>query len=306
MSGNWLALDWGTSNVRLWAMQGSEVTGSAQSDNGMSRLSPHDYPVAFSRLAEAAGAGSDCPAVVCGMAGARGGWAEAGYVDVPCPIGDILGKSVEVSHPERLQPIRLLPGLCRREHGHEDVIRGEETQLFGLMALNPDFAGTVVMPGTHSKWADLSAGRITRFATAMTGELYELLVSHSVLRLTTGEPVDPQDEENGTQEGLDTGIADPALATTGLFRARAAALLSGKPAGWCRGWIGGLLVGAEVGARTGSLAGQTVAIVGSDRLTRLYSSALKKAGATPFPVDAEQSVLAGLIAAATHQGIITS
>ncbi|RYE73106.1 MAG: hypothetical protein EOP19_29695, partial [Hyphomicrobiales bacterium] len=57
---------------------------------------------------------------------------------------------------------RILPGVCSRAEGAEDVMRGEETQLLGLSALIPGFAGLVVMPGTHSKWASLEGTRIER------------------------------------------------------------------------------------------------------------------------------------------------
>src|SRR5439155_22401473 len=84
---------------------------------------------------------------------------------------------------------RILPGVCQRLTGAEDVMRGEETQLLGLGTLWPGFSGVVCLPGTHSKWVQLTGRRVERFATAMTGELFEVLRTHSVLRHSFAGPV---------------------------------------------------------------------------------------------------------------------
>src|SRR5690606_11040147 len=105
------------------------------------------------------------------------------------------------------------------------------------------------MPGTHSKWVRLEDGTVTGFATAMTGELYDVLGTHSVLRHSlSGERTGPATED-GVAEGLDAGLNDPAQVTSLLFRTRAASLLSGRGPDWCSGYLSGLLVGAEIGGR---------------------------------------------------------
>src|SRR5205085_7249035 len=140
---------------------------------------------------------------------------------------------------------RILPGVCQRQAGHEDVMRGEETQLLGLLALQPGFEGTAILPGTHSKWVEIRDARIVRFSSAMTGEFYEVLSHHSVLRHSfVGETTGPATED-GVREGLDAGLDHPELLSALAFRTRAAALLSGKGPDWCAGYLSGLLVGTE-------------------------------------------------------------
>ena len=161
------------------------------------------------------------------MAGARQGWLEAPYLDTPA---DLNALARGAARPEGTNfAARILPGVCQRIAGHEDVMRGEETQLLGLLALRPGFEGTAILPGTHSKWVEIRDGRIIRFSTAMTGELYEILSQHSVLRHSfAAGSIDGPEIEDGIAEGMRAGLESPALATSLIFRTRAAALLSGQ------------------------------------------------------------------------------
>ena len=81
--------------------------------------------------------------------------------------------------------VHILPGLSQAEP--PDVMRGEETQIAGMLAATPDFDGLVCLPGTHTKWARVSEGRVTDFRTAMTGELFALVSGHSTLSSFTAE-----------------------------------------------------------------------------------------------------------------------
>jgi 2-dehydro-3-deoxygalactonokinase len=173
-------------------------------------------------------------------------------------------------------------------------MRGEETQLLGLLALRPGFEGTAILPGTHSKWVEIRGGKLVRFSSAMTGELYEVLSQHSVLRHSfAGETMGPATEE-GIAAGLEAGLAHPELFTALAFRTRAAALLSQKGADWCSGYLSGLLVGTEVGGHRDWLTGNVVPVVGSARFGRLYGQALKLAGVASLAIDASEATIAGL------------
>jgi 2-dehydro-3-deoxygalactonokinase len=293
---DWVAVDWGTSNVRAWgiASDGSE-TFAAQSDKGMGRIARADYPgVLGGLIGDNAAAGTSV--IVCGMAGARQGWLEAPYLETPADLRALARGAVR---PEgTAYSASILPGVCQRAESAQDVMRGEETQLLGLLGLKPGFEGTVVLPGTHSKWVELRGGRITRFQTAMTGELYEVLSQHSVLRHSfAAGSIEGPEIEDGIAEGMRAGIESPALATSLLFRTRAAALLSGKGADWCSGYLSGLLVGVEIGGHRDWLGSGPVPLIGSARFGRLYGAALKLIGVTGEPIDAADATIAGLIEA---------
>lgn len=297
---DWIAVDWGTSSMRAWgiAIDGS-VLFSVASDRGMARLAPGEYPAVLTALVadhlESAGPRRDV--VICGMAGARQGWAEAPYLDVPVALDELLAGAVApVPAVGRLLP-RILPGLCQRRAGAEDVMRGEETQLLGLATLLPDFDGVVALPGTHCKWVRLAGRRVEGFSSAMTGEIFEILRLHSVLRHSLGGEIDPAERWRGIAEGLAAGVAAPEKLLSQLFRVRAAALLSGKTPSWCAGYLSGLLVGADIGGQQSALAGIPVALIGAPELSRLYAEGLKLIGTTAQIVDASAAVLAGLTAA---------
>lgn len=203
----WIAADWGTSNLRVWGIgDDGAVVFSRSSDQGMGRLSREQYPAALTALVcdAIAAEGEPLDVLICGMAGARQGWLEAPYIETPAALDDIWQQAVTPAMPgSRLFP-RILPGVCQRG-GHDDVMRGEETQLLGLLASEPGFDGVVCMPGTHAKWVSLRGRRIARFATAMTGELFDVLRTHSVLRHSLGGEIDPTERREGMLEGLVPG-----------------------------------------------------------------------------------------------------
>ena len=291
----WVAVDWGTSNVRAWgiAADGSQ-SFAADSDKGMGKLARADFPGVLNELIGARVEGA-VEIVICGMAGARQGWLEAPYLDTPANLNELSRGAVRPEGADARFAPRILPGVCQRQAGHEDVMRGEETQLLGLLHLKPGFSGTAILPGTHSKWAEIQDGKLVRFSSAMTGEFYEVLSQHSVLRHSfAGETNGPATEE-GIAEGLAAGLVHPELLSALAFRTRAAALLAGNGPDWCSGYLSGLLVGTEIGGHRDWLAaGQAVPLIGSARFARLYGAALKQIGIDSFALDAAEATIAGL------------
>lgn len=275
----WVAVDWGTSNLRAWGMDGEgEIAFSRSSPDGMGRLSREQYPDVLTGLlgSEADGVSE---VVICGMAGARQGWIEAPYLDAPADLRTLANGAVWPDMPGELDP-RILPGVCMRDVGAEDVMRGEETQLLGAVA--PDETGVLaVLPGTHSKWARVEHGRIVDFTTFMTGELYAVLIDHSMLgRLAGHEPGRFSREafSRAVMRGLDEGEL-----SHDLFGARTLALTGALASDDVADWLSGLLIGREIrAAREWALrAGidpSLVRIIGSDTLVERYDVALGDAG----------------------------
>ena len=293
-STQWVAVDWGTSNVRAWGIadDGSH-TFAVGSDKGMGKIARADFPSVLKELiGERVSGPTDV--VICGMAGARQGWMEAPYVDTPADLHGLLARSVRPEGADARFAPRILPGVAQRTVGREDVMRGEETQLLGLLAMQPGFEGTAILPGTHSKWVEIRGGRIVRFSSAMTGELYEVLSQHSVLRHSFTGKVEGEEIEAGILDGMDAGLKHPELLSSLIFRTRAAGLLSGKGADWCSGYLSGLLVGAEIGGHRDWLDGKSVPLIGSARFAPLYGTALSQLGYEGIPIDAADATIAGL------------
>ena len=98
--------------------------------------------------------------------------------------------------------IAIVPGLCCDHDGVPDVMRGEETQVFGALELLGMDHGLFVLPGTHSKWVRVAGGRIESFATFMTGEFYALLRKHSILARTL-----PDSDGEFDRQAFERGVA---------------------------------------------------------------------------------------------------
>ena len=170
----YVAVDWGTSSFRLWLVdRAGNVLGERRSHEGMMAAGKLGFPTVLQSHLEAVGAAPSLPVIVCGMAGARQGWVEAGYVDTPARLASILEHAVPVPGQDR--DIRILPGIAQRDPKAPDVMRGEETQLLGALGVDAADDAVVCMPGTHSKWVRASGGTVERFATFMTGELFDVV-----------------------------------------------------------------------------------------------------------------------------------
>lgn len=286
-----IAVDWGTSALRLWALdEQGRVIAERRSDQGMGQLAPDQFESAFLALAgDLLDAEETVDVLICGMAGARSGWREAPYLPVPdCPPSGAGAMSVQTEAP-RLN-VRILPGMSQAEPA--DVMRGEETQIAGYLADHPGFSGALCLPGTHTKWVQIEAGRITGFRTVMTGEIFALLSTSSVLRLSmTGD--DPWDETSfvaGVRHALD----HPEDLTAALFALRAEGLLAPVAEGHARARLSGLLIGQELAATRGYWRAGPVAIIGASTLATRYQSALKTLEVSATIDDGDACVLKGL------------
>lgn len=288
---DWIAVDWGTSNLRAWAMAGEAAVAARSSDQGMGRLAPGDYPAVLAAITEGwRRPGASLPTLVCGMAGARQGWAEAPYLPVPAAPGPA-GAVTPADAPPGLA-VRILPGLSQTAP-RADVMRGEETQVAGVLRLIPGFEGTICLPGTHCKWVAVQEGMVAGFQTFMTGEIFALLSGQSVLRHGMGPGLDGDAFAAGLREAEAAG----GRIWADLFPLRAAGLLEGLPGDAARGRLSGLLIGAELAATRGWRLGRRVAVVGAGGLADLYARALEAEGVAAERVEAEAATLAGLIAA---------
>ncbi len=290
MKPEWIAVDWGTSRLRAYAVGGGAVLARAASDDGMSRLGRDGFEPALLRLvAPWLAEGRITPTLVCGMAGSRQGWREAPYRSVPClPLEPSSLVSVPVSDP-RLT-VHLVPGL--KQAAPPDVMRGEETQIAGALALVPGFDGVVCLPGTHSKWALVSAGEVVSFQTFLTGEMFALLSERSVLRhgMSGADGWDNAAFDAALSEALSRPERIGAL----LFRIRSEGLLSGLSAQAARSRLSGLLVGIELAASRPYWLGQKVLLVGATQLAEPYARALLSQGLSPRILAGEDTVIAGL------------
>jgi 2-dehydro-3-deoxygalactonokinase len=293
-------VDWGTSHLRAWAMSDTDdPLAEARSDRGMGRLAPHEFEPALLDLIDP-WLGPDRPTEVmaCGMVGSRQGWTEAPYAAVPCrPFG--LQPVPAPARDPRLS-LRLIPGLMQASP--PDVMRGEETQIAGFLAGHPGFDGVLCLPGSHTKWVQISAGEVVSFRTFMTGELYASLREHTVLRHSVGEGWDDAAFAVAVAETL----SRPEMLAACLFSIRAEGLLSRPDPDAANARLSGLLLGAELAGARPWWLGRDVAVIGSDRTVPAYATALRLQGLAPATADGSAMTRAGLAAVHRRHGSITA
>ncbi|MDH2422172.1 2-dehydro-3-deoxygalactonokinase [Cobetia amphilecti] len=308
----WIAVDWGSSNLRAWAVNGDDaVIAQASSARGMLGLAADEFEDVLRVLINdwlPDDATSPMPVLICGMAGARQGWQEAAYLPLPTdktPSRDVLGALSEqlthVSTRDSRLAVAIVPGLCQQQPTY-DVMRGEETQLAGLVAAQPDYSGAVCLPGTHAKWAHLASGVITGFSTFMSGELYKLLSQDSVLKhsVAAGDLSDAA-QRDAYLEGIDTALAAPERTTAQLFGIRARDLLdTALPEGDARkavlgARLSGLVLGLELAGATVELPDHaTITLIGDAVLCQRYQVALEHLGYQVTTAANADMILAGL------------
>ncbi len=280
---NWIAVDWGTSNLRIWAMDEiDQIIAEKSSDQGMGSLAPDAFEdVLLSHIQEWIG-DAITPIIACGMVGSRQGWQEAPYSATPtAPIQN----SIKVTTNDPRLDVHIISGI--KQNNPADVMRGEETQIAGFMAENVNFEGVICLPGTHSKWVEISNGKVSQFQTALTGELFALLCQQSTLRHSLGIW-----DDGAYIQKIEETIKSPETAFTSLFSIRAHSLLEDSP--YSIAEISGTLIGSELAGMVKYWKNQPVTLIGNGELVRLYALALKAAGQTTYEYHADNMTLNGL------------
>jgi 2-dehydro-3-deoxygalactonokinase len=282
MSEGFIAVDWGTTNRRAYALGGDRrCTGEFEDSRGVLSIAPGDFPAAVAEIRARLG---DRPMLLAGMIGSNRGWIEAPYAACPAGVEELAAGLAWAD-----ERTAIVPGV--RDDARADVMRGEEVQLLGAVA-----AGTVppdclvCHPGTHNKWVTVTGGRIATFRTVMTGELFNLLKEHSILAELLAAPVEPG-------EAFDAGVRHALEAQdlqAELFSVRARVLLGKARREDAASYTSGLLIGGDV--RIGLPPGGSgpLVVMGRPELTRLYAAALASAGRDAVEVDGERSFLSGI------------
>src|SRR3954465_120174 len=293
----YVAVDWGTSSFRLWLVdRAGDVLGERRSHEGMMAAGKLGFATVLQSHLEALGAAPGLPVVICGMAGARQGWVEAGYVDTPARLASIVQRAVNV--PGQSRDIRILPGIAQRDARAPDVMRGEETQLLGALGRDAVGESLVCMPGTHSKWVRVKDGTVAHFSTFMTGELFSVVSRYTILSLALSGAEDAEDV-TGFQAAVKAAYEAPAFAANFLFCARSRQLLFGGRPTAARETLSGTLIGVELAAGlSGAMPKAGITLIASGRLAMLYRLAFDALSVTVKPVDADEAVRRGLSMAA--------
>jgi 2-dehydro-3-deoxygalactonokinase len=279
-----IALDWGLSSFRAFrlAPDGS-IVDQRSAPVGILAIADRRFEATLTAqlgdwLAESPAARG--PIVAAGMIASRQGWTEAPYV--PCPAGATdLAAQLYRQPTAAIGDVWFVPGVRWSDQAAIDVMRGEETQIVGALAACGLDHALLCLPGTHSKWALAEAGRIQRFRTYMTGELFGLLRRHSILgRLMPAEIKDDRDDADAFAQGVDRA-AEPGGLLHHLFSARTAGLFGRIAESALASYLSGLVIGDEIRSTLETApADAPILLVGAAALCRHYDVALARRGRT--------------------------
>ena len=291
MKSIWVGIDWGTTNLRAWAIdKNGNILATSNTQRGMARLSPGEFELALlDQIEPWLNATGRTDVVICGMAGARSGWAETPYRETPCKPLSALSFVSPTSCDRRIS-VSIMNGIKTRKP-RLDVIRGEETQIAGFLNTEQNFSGVICLPGTHTKWVQVDNGIIVCFQTFMSGEIFDLLARKSTLSAFVSVSLGDDSE---FKCAVEIALRNPADLAAQLFAIRADALLDGLTPERASARLSGTIVGAELAACKPFWLGREIAIIGNDRVSRAYESALKLQGLAPRVFDVTEATVKGL------------
>lgn len=310
-----LSCDWGTSSFRLRLVQAPELTtiATVRADSGIAATWQawqaagqqgalqrwHFYldrikPAIRTIEQQAGPLPEQTSLIISGMASSSIGMMELPYGSLPF---DAEGRNVlthlQAAGEDLPHDVLLISGV----RSEDDVMRGEETQLIGCIAGNGNAAteGTFIFPGTHSKHIQVKGGQATGFQTFMTGELFELLRRHSILKDAVAAPEDTAALSNSFSEGVAAGAKQNLLHAA--FRVRTNQLFGQLTKTENLDYLSGLLIGAELQSLLTGAAGH-IYLCGGAHLEKHYATALAVLGleqrSTVFPAQwIEEAVVRG-------------
>ncbi len=270
-----IGVDWGTTSLRAFLIGTvGQVLDGTSSYEGIMQVPNQEFEAVLDRLIDPWLDGTPLPVLASGMITSRNGWLETPYAEMPLDAYSLA--SALVPHITASgKHIHFVTGASTNQAGKPDVMRGEETQVIGASALGVN-DGTFVLPGTHSKWVQVSDGQIVDFSTYMTGEIFAALKGHTILG-TLME--DAKFNSDAFETGVMAGLEGKGNLLHNLFHVRTLPLMGKLSSVATADYMSGLLIGTEVAAATGDGDIITaVTLVGRSDLSDRYEIALHIAG----------------------------
>jgi len=194
--------------------------------------------------------------------------------------------------------VNIVPGVAcvRARDAAPDIMRGEETELLGLLASDRlDGAPVVALPGTHTKWVRIHDGRVMEFMTAMSGEIYDRLTAAGLLSSIVEGPAS---DGAAFREGVRTAAERMLGLGTLLFGARARVLRGALDRRDAGAYLRGLLIGSEISDALTlfpETRDATIPLVGSAPVCALYQAALAEMGIASRPTPSADVIARGFL-----------
>ena len=274
-----IAIDWGTSSFRAWQVSSvGEVVAEIVSPSGIMAVQDKAFDAAFETLVgDWLDAIPGVPVIASGMITSRTGWVETPYLSLPTDVG-ALARALVRHVTDKGRVIHFVTGTAvNPAEGLPDVMRGEETEIVGHLATTDGAEALIILPGTHSKWVHARGEELATFETYMTGEVYAVMLGHSILGRLKTEGLPSTDS---FRRGVEVALTDGSILEK-LFSARSLVLFDRLESGGVGDYLSGLLIGEEVRAglaRHGSE--MPITVIGRDDLVDRYAAAFSLCGVT--------------------------
>ena len=267
--GKWIAVDWGTTSFRAYLMVNNDVLENVETNDGMKFVQNQHFENTLVSLIEPwLDHKNKIEILASGMVGSKQGWIEAPYQKTPCNLNNI--EFISPSVKDNRFSLKIFSGVS--QHNTPDVMRGEETQIAGFLYDNPNFNGSICLPGTHSKWVNIENGNIINFKTFMTGELFEIISKNSILihSVTSNKIL-----KNELKMAVDEIFKNPEIFGNALFQLRADDLINSKGSKVYKSKLSGYLLGLELVGSLELWKKKDVILIGNPDLTELYEYILR-------------------------------
>ena len=297
MAREFIALDWGTTSFRAYRVSTSgHVLDTVSAPDGILAVRDGAFEAALEAHIGAWDTG--LPVMAAGMITSRQGWIELPYLPCPASAAD-LARALHMHTTASGRRIAFATGLSyRAPNGMPDVMRSEETQVFGSLDLGLNH---FVTPGTHSKWITTKGEAITRYTTYVTGEVFAALKDHTIL----GRLMKPgADDEEAFAMGVRAALDDPAGFLHRIFSARSLGLFGEIAPEAISSYLSGQVIGTEVAhAIRDNPRDAEYAVLASPGIGARYVKAIEIAGLKVRYGDPE-AIVKGLALIARKAGII--
>ncbi len=266
----WIAVDWGTSTFRAYLVQNNEVSDVIETKDGMKFVKSHLFEQTLLTLIDRWLDNDKITEILAsGMVGSKQGWEEAPYQKTPCNLKSL--NYITPSLKDNRISLKIFSGVS--QINQPDVMRGEETQIAGFLNENPNFNGSICLPGTHSKWVEIKNNNIVKFKTFMTGELFEIISKNSVLiHSVKAEKIDKME----LLKSVDEILQKPELFSNALFQLRADDLINSKGPTIYKSRLSGYLLAIELLGSMEFWKNNDIILIGNQDLIEMYQFILNK------------------------------
>ena len=284
----WIAVDWGTTSFRAYLMVNNDVLENVETNDGMKFVQNQHFEETLVRIIEPwLDHKHKIEILASGMVGSKQGWIEAPYQKTPCNLNNI--QFISPSVKDNRFYLKIFSGIS--QDNTPDVMRGEETQIAGFLYDNPNFNGSICLPGTHSKWVKIENGNIINFKTFMTGELFEIISKNSILihSVTSNKVL-----KNELRMAVDEIFKNPKIFGNALFQLRADDLINSRGSEIYKSKLSGYLLGLELIGSIEFWEKKDIVLIGNADLIKLYEYILHNRVNTIKVFLSKNKVLKGL------------